>query len=83
MAAKKKPVKRDLVTPNPKTVKVGVKFEELAEGEYFIMDGELWQKPEENSCDQAAINALNGEIREDLCEEIIIPVNVTIAWETK
>lgn len=83
MAKKKVPVQKNAVTPNPKNVKVGIDFGDLAEGEYFIMDGKLWQVSDQCETCQGAQNSLTGEIRDDLCEEKVIPVVVTITWETK
>lgn len=77
----KKTVKKNEVTPNPKEVKVGICFDALDEGDYFIMGGQLWQKADECECDQSAINSLTGEIQDDLCDETVIPVTVKITWE--
>lgn len=83
MAKKKVPVQKNAVLPNPKTVKIGVAFDILDEGEYFIMDGELWQVSDQNETCQGAQNSLTGEIRDDLCDEKVVPVVVTITWEVK
>jgi len=81
--AKKKTVIGTQITPNPKDVKVGVYFDTLDEGDYFIMEKELWQRLEEGYFDQAAINSITGEIIDDLCEIRVIPVKVSISWEMK
>lgn len=83
MAKKKAPVLKSQVLPNPKSVKVGISFDDLAEGEYFIMDGELWQVSDQSETCQGAQNALTGEIRDDLCDEVVIPVIVNLNWEIK
>jgi len=84
MPAKKKPVRKSQVLPDPKFVKTGIAFEDLGEGEYFIMDGKLWLKIEEDyGLDQPAIDLLTGEIQDDLCDEKVIPVIVNLNWEVK
>ena len=79
----KKATKKNTVTPDPKTVKIGIAFEDLSEGDYFIMDRELWQKLDECATCQGASNVLDGAMREDLCDEKVIPAVVAITWEVK
>ena len=81
----KKTTKKNTVTPNPKDVKVGIAFDCLDEGTYFIMEGRLHQKIEDAiaGLDQIAMDSLTGSITDDLCDKKVIPVTVTIAWEVK
>ena len=78
----KKTVKKNVVTPDPKNVKIGIPFEDLADGEYFIMYGQLWQKLDSNETCQAAYS-ISGGWEEDLCDKQVIPDTVTITWEVK
>lgn len=82
----KKTVRQNVVIPNPKDVKTGIPFEELEQGNYFIMDGRLWHRLEEGYLDQAAVDAITGEVLDDLCDEKglkVIPVIATVTWEIK
>lgn len=84
MAKAKKTTKKGVViTPDPKTVEVGIPFENLQEGEYFIMGGKLWQRGDDALLYQGAQAVSNGTQRDELCDETVIPVTVTIIWETK
>ena len=79
----KKTTKKSVVTPNPKNAISGALFDDLSDGDYFIMDGTLWQRVDETECEQAAINSLTGKVRDYLCDNTVIPVTVTITWELK
>jgi len=79
----KKPVKKTQVIPNPKDIARGGTFDDLADGDYFIMDGELWQRVDSCECNQAGINSLTGDVEDDLCERSVVPVAVTITWAQK
>lgn len=69
---------------NPPIKKSDEKFErygDLEDGDAFIMNGALWVKI--NTCDQEALNLDNGRYEDCLCEQIVIPVDITINWKRK
>lgn len=78
----KKVVKKSRINPAvPKTIIEYTKYEDLADGDCFLLRGILWIKTEMD--DQNAINLSNGDYDRNLCDEIVVPVNVTINWEKK
>lgn len=82
--AKKKVTPKTVITPDPKTVKSGVRFDDLDEGDFFIMGGCLRMKTEESyGLEQPAVCLSDGELFDALCDEIVIPVNVAITWTNK
>jgi len=77
----KKAVKSRINPAVPKTNIEYVKYEDLANGDCFLLRDNLWIKCDHD--DQEAINLKNGDYDCCLCDEIVIPVNVTINWERK
>ena len=81
MAAKKK---TNFVSPSPKDVAISItKFEDLCEGDAFILWDKLMIK-----CDEEHQSALefygdgNIGMDYDLCDEVVIPVKITgVTWE--
>lgn len=75
----KKVVKKSRINPAvPKTSFEYVKYEDLDDGDCFLMRGDLWMKSEMD--DQVAVKLDDGDFDCCLCDEIVIPVNVTINW---
>lgn len=78
----KKVVKKNRINPLvPKTELKYVKYEDLDDGDCFLMRGNLWMECEMD--DQVAVELNNGDFDCCLCDEVVIPVNVTINWEKK
>lgn len=81
-AKKKTAVKKSRVSPAVPNINPDVvKYEDLANGECFIYKSCLYMKWDYS--DQEAFD-LNGEgMREDLCDEIVIPVDINVTWKNK
>jgi len=83
MPGKKKNVGKSRINPVvPKTESPKyVKYEDLDDGDCFLMRGNLWMKSDMDN--QEAINLSNGDFDCCLCDEIVIPVDVTINWQRR
>lgn len=55
---------------------------DLNAGDCFIWNDSLCIKPEETD-DQCAVDLENGSIYEDMCGELVMPVDVEIKWTKK
>lgn len=54
-------------------------YEELRNGDCFLLHGKLYMK--RDTCDQEAINLEDGTTVYDLCEDVVLPVNIKITWK--
>ena len=81
MANKKKVNKVIRISPKIDLVVPGVTYSDLGEGDCFIMDKELWIVT--NYGNQVAVNLNTGDYNYDLCDQVVIPVDVEIKWKKK
>lgn len=78
--AKKKKTSR--VSPTiPNTNPNAVRYEELANGECFILESRLFMKYDID--DQEAYDLDGGQYKYGLCGDIVIPVNISVTWKKK
>ena len=73
--------KTSRVSPAISNNPIFVEYNELENGDAFLYLGKLWMKCEVG--DQEAINLETGCIEEDMCDEKVEKVNVSIAWTRK
>jgi len=80
MPAKKKikPVER--IMPKINLIVPGITYDELEPKDCFIMDGDLFIKCDE---EQDAVSLSTGILEHELCEIVVLPVDVTITWGLK
>jgi len=71
----------DRISPNINTTPPGVTYSNLYDGDCFIWGGRLWIKSEVDG--QEAINLADGDQVSDMCDEVVIPVDVKITWKVK
>ena len=76
--AKKKIVR---ISPKIGLDVTGITYGQLNDGVCFIWDKQLWIKADFNA--QEAINLATGEMISDMCEYVVIPVDVEIKWTKK
>ena len=74
--------KKSRVSPKINLEVPGVTYNDLSDGDCFIMDKQLWIKSDTYDY-QNATNLITGEITEDLCDQVVIPVDVEIKWIKK
>lgn len=81
-AGKKTATEKSRVSPIvPVDDTIHIKYEDLANGDCFLWKGHLMMKWDFE--DQEAIDLDSGEKQDYLCEEIVIPVDIKIAWKRK
>ena len=73
--------KTSRVSPPVPTIKVGIMYDELVNGECFIWKGCLMMKYDID--DQEAFNLDGSEYKGNMCNEIIIPVDIKVTWTRK
>lgn len=65
----------------PKMAPKFVDYDTLTNGDAFIHEGQLCMKCENE--EQEAINLDTGTMFSDMCNRIVEPVNITVAWKKK
>ncbi len=65
----------------PKIAPKLVDYGSLGNGDVFLHEGELCMKCENE--DQEAIDLDTGDMYRYMCERMVEPVNITIAWKKK
>lgn len=79
---KKTTAKTSRISPTvPTTNPDAIQYDDLADGECFILGGRLLIK--QDVCDQEAIDLNGGGYLEDLCGKIVIPVDIKVTWKKK
>ncbi|HDY67358.1 MAG TPA: hypothetical protein ENH85_06190 [Candidatus Scalindua sp.] len=68
------------ITPSLRKETEYVDYEELAEGDCYLWNGDLWIKTNE---DQIGTSLSNGTFEDNLCGTMVIPVNIEIKWSKK
>jgi hypothetical protein len=88
MAAKKKVTKKATKTTpriSPKLPQTPVQkrtyYYHLNNGDCFLYADRLWMKSDYDY--QEAINLSNGDTAYDMCEDVVIPVDIKITWKKK
>ncbi len=80
MAAKKTDTSR--VSPPINVRATGITYGTLDDGDAFIYQGRLCFKID--VCDQEGVRLdKSGEYFTDLCEEVVLPVDIKITWKAK
>lgn len=83
MATKKKVVKKSRVSPAlPAQDRRFVKYEDLKDGEAFLLDGKLWIKFDVGDQEGFELNN-SGNWDVLLCDKVVEPVDITINWKRK
>ena len=74
--------KKNRVSPKINLIIPGVTYTDLEDGDCFIYDNQLWIKADEYDY-QNATNLVNGTIICDLCDQVVIEVDIEIKWTKK
>ena len=70
------------VTPKPKFKLQGVDFTKLSVEDCFLHDDTLCMKISNDIGDgQACVDLMNGEAYQDMCGQLVQPVDVEIKWK--
>lgn len=70
------------ILPKISLVVPGTTYNELVDGDCFILDKKLWIKADDCG-DQSAVNLMDGTTTDGLCDNVVVPVDVEIKWKTK
>ena len=83
MGTKKKVEKKSRVSPEIPSQNVRfVTYEDLNDGDAFLMKGKLWMKFDVDDQEAVCLNE-GGEHDCCLCDEIVEPVDITITWKRR